>query len=135
MLIPTGVHVAVVDGEQFLLMCNHGTATTPDLRTEATPEVSTSNKSAGVRHQDTRGKKVGKEPLDRLAHAAGVAEWLNKAVLDGRIKRLVVIAAPDTLGEMRPHYSKHLQDALVGEIDRQLTGMPGAEIAKALEAV
>lgn len=135
MLIPTGVHVAVVDGEQFLLMCNHGTATAPDLRTEATPEVSTSNKSARVHLHDDRGKKQGKERIDKYAHAAGVAEWLNKAVLDGKIKKLVIVADPTTLGEMRGHYSKHLEAALLGEIDRQLTGVPGPDIVKALEAV
>jgi protein required for attachment to host cells len=134
MILPTDTHVAVVDGERFLLMRNRGTAFEPRLEVDATPEVETSNKSAGVRLHDDRGKKVGKERIDKLAHAAGVAEWLNKAAVDGRIARLVIAADPDTLGEMRTHYSKHLQAALMGEIDRQLTGMPGPEIVKALEA-
>jgi len=134
MKLPANAHVAVVDGEHFLLLRNRGTALEPRLESEGTPSVDYSNKSAGVRHQDDRGKKVGKERLDKAAHAAGVAEWLNKAVLDRRVEQLLIAADPDTLGEMRPHYSKHLVAALLGEVDRQLTGMPGPDIARALEA-
>ena len=135
MILPANTHVAVVDGEKFLLMQNQGTATAPELKCEGTPAVESSNKSAGVRHQDTRGKKVAKERLDKAAHAAGVAQWLNKAVIDRRVDKLVIVADRDTLGEMRPHYSKHLEAALVREVDRQLTGMPGPDIVRALEAV
>jgi protein required for attachment to host cells len=135
MKLPSDTHVAVVDGERFLLMRNCGTTVEPKLQTEGTPSVEYSNKSAGVRHQDDRGKKVGKERLDKAAHAAGVAEWLNKAVIDRRIDQVLIVADPYTLGEMRPHYSKHLQAALLGEVDRQLTGMPAPDIVKALVAV
>jgi protein required for attachment to host cells len=134
MKLPPNAHVAIVDGEKFLLMQNRGSALGPKLQSEGTPDVELDNKSAGIRHQDSRGKAVGKEPFEKFAHAAGVAEWLNKAVLDRRIEKLLVIADPDTLGEMRPHYHKTLQAALIGELDRQLTGMPGPDIAKAIAA-
>jgi len=134
MIVPANAHVAVVDGEHFLLLRNRGTAVAPRLEAESTPSVDHANKSAGVRHQDDRGKKVAKERLDKAAHAAGVAEWLNKAVLDGRVEQLLIAADPDTLGEMRPHYAKHLVAVLLGELDRQLIGLPGPEIARALEA-
>ena len=45
-----------------------------------------------------------------------------------------MVADPDTLGEMRRHYGKGTQAALVGEIDKLLTGMPGPEIARVIEA-
>jgi protein required for attachment to host cells len=135
MILPANAHVAVVDGQHFLLMRNRGTATEPRLETEAAPEVAMSNKNAGMRHMDDRGKKQGKEDLEKAAHAAGVAEWLNKAVLDRRVERLVVIADPETLGEMRRHYSAHLQGALLGELDRQLVKLPGPELVRAIEAV
>lgn len=61
-----------------------------------------------------------------------MAAWLNRAVLQHRIERLLIVADPDTLGEMRRHYHKALDAALVGELDRQLTGMPGPGIAQAI---
>ena len=130
MKLPPEAHVAIVDGEKFLLMQNRGTALSRKLQSEGTPDVALENKSAGTRHQDGRGE----EPLQKFAHAAGVAEWLNKAVLDRRIEQLLVIADPDTLGEMRAHYDKRLESALIGELNRQLTGMHGPDIAKAIAA-
>ena len=135
MILPANAHVAVVDGQNFLLMRNCGTATEPRLEVEATPEVSLSNKNAGMRHMDERGGNEGKENLDKAAHAAGVAAWLNKAALDRRIDKLVVVADPDTLGEMRLHYSQHLQGALLGELDRELVKLPAPELVRAIEAV
>ena len=135
MILPANTHVAVVDSQHFLLMRNKGTATEPRLESDGTPDVSMSNKNAGMRHMDDRGKKEGKENLDKAAHAAGVVEWLNKAVLDRRIDKLVVVADPDTLGEMRRQYSQHLQAALLGELDRQLVKLPGPDLVRAIEAV
>jgi protein required for attachment to host cells len=133
MILPANAHVAVVDGERFLLMRNRGTLVEPKLQLEAEPEVSEHNKSAGMRHQeDVRMRKV--EPLDKFAHAAGVAEWLNHAVLTHRIDKLLVVADPDTLGEMRKHYHKVTEAALIGELDKQVTGMPGTDILKVIEA-
>lgn len=132
MKLPANSHVAIVDGEHFLLMRNRGTAFDPVLEAEGTPDVSLSNKSAGTRHQDSRGKLAGEEPFEKFAHAAGVAQWLNKAVIDRRIDKVLIVADPDTLGEMRPHYHKTLQTALLGELGKQLTGMPGCDIAKAI---
>ena len=133
MKLPAQSHVAVVDGERFLLMRNCGTTAAPVLECESEPSVVETNRSAGVRHQDgTRAATV--EPLDKFAHAAGVADWLNHQVLTNRIKQLLVIADPDTLGEMRLHYHKKTQDALLGELAKQLTGRPGPDILKAIAA-
>lgn len=133
MKLPAQAHVAVVDGERFLLMRNCGTTAEPVLECESEPEVGVTNHSAGVRHQDgARTRTI--EPMDKFAHAAGVAEWLNHEVLTHRIERLLVIADPDTLGEMRLHYHKQTKLALLGELAKQLTGMPGPDILKAIAA-
>jgi protein required for attachment to host cells len=134
MLLPQNAHVAIVDGERFLLMRNRGTAAEPALEAEDQPDVSGSGESAAVGHHDTEAKSDGPRTQDKLDHAAGVAGWLNKAVLDHRIAQLLVIADPDTLGEMRRHYHKRLEAALLGELDKQLTGFPGPEIARAIAA-
>jgi protein required for attachment to host cells len=133
MKLPANAHVAVVDGERFLLMRNCGTTAQPLLQSESEPSVETTNKSAG-QHEHESAHRRGGEPHDRAAHAAGAAEWLNRAVLTHRIDQLLVVADPETLGEMRRHYHKETQGKLVGELDKQLTGMPGPEILKAIEA-
>ena len=133
MQLPANTHVAVVDGSRFLLMRNGGTAPEPTLELEAEPEIAETNKDAGKRDHESSHRRWG-EPHDRAAHAAGVADWLNREVEDRRIASLLVVADPDTLGEMRRHYGKATQAALVGELDKQLTGMPGPDILKAIEA-
>jgi protein required for attachment to host cells len=133
MKLPANAHVAVVDGERFLLMRNCGSTAEPLLESEGQPAVDETNYSAGMRHQDV-ARKATVEPFDKFAHAAGAAEWLNRAVLSHRIDRLLVIADPDTLGEMRHHYHKETRNALLGELDKQLTGKPGPDILKAIQA-
>jgi protein required for attachment to host cells len=133
MKLPAESHVAVIDGERFLLMRNGGTTAEPTLEAVAKPSVPETNKSAG-QHDHEGAHRNGGEPLDRAAHAAGVAQWLNKAVLDHKIERLLVIADPSSLGELRRHYHKETEAALIGELDKQLTGMPVPEILKAIEA-
>lgn len=119
MKLPAGAYVAVVDGENFLLMRNCGTATDPALASEGRPAVGETSKDGGKRDHEGAHTRGG-EPLDKAAHAAGVADWLNHEVLNHRIRQLLVIADPDTLGEMRRHYHKETEAALLGEMARQL---------------
>ncbi|MDB5628152.1 MAG: required for attachment to host cells family protein [Tardiphaga sp.] len=60
---------------------------------------------------------------------------LNRRVLNGNVKSLVVIAAPRTLGELRKQYHKNLEAALIGEIPKDLTGHTLQDIEKALVAL
>jgi protein required for attachment to host cells len=138
MIIPANAHVALVDGEKFLLLRNSGTATEARLEVESTPTVARNNKSAGMRHQDALDTvddgTSSAEPLDKFAHAAGVAEWLNKAILDKRIKQLVIAADQRTLGELRIHLDKQSQGAIIAEISKELAWMPPPEVLKVIEA-
>jgi len=140
MLLPTGTVFALVDGEAFELYRNAGPEREPKLEAIAIPDLAATNYSAGARNHDkisrfTAGapKDKGKR-LDESAHAVAVAEWLNGEVLGRRIEKLVVIADPRTLGEMRRHYHKQLGKALICELDRTMTGRPPAEIVKAVRA-
>lgn len=134
MLLPTDSHVAVVDGERFLLMRNRGTATEPALELEAEPDVADFGESGASGHHDTNAKSDAYRTQDKLDHAAGVAGWLNREVLGHRIEQLLIIADPDTLGELRRHYHKQTEGALLGELPKLLTGKPGPDIAKAIVA-
>ena len=75
---------------------------------------------------------LGRTQLDELAHGAAVAEWLNSKAIDGKIERLLIIADPKTLGEMRRHYHGELKSRLEGEIDKTLTAETVDGLEKAI---
>ena len=133
MRIPSNAHIAIVDGENFTVMRNGGAPLEPKLDRAEQPDLSATNYSAGVRHQDNIGREKGTSTqLDELAHAAAAAEWLNSQCVSGDIENLVVIADPKTLGEMRHHYHSELEKRLVGEIAKTMTGQPTDKIEQAL---
>jgi protein required for attachment to host cells len=64
--------------------------------------------------------------------AAEVAEILKRRALSNRLDTLIVAAPPKTLGELRKHYHKEVQNRLAGEIDKDLTGHTIPQIEEAL---
>ena len=132
MKLPHNAHVAVVDGNRFMLLRNTGKPFEPSLEMVEEPNLDPSNFSAGVRHQDDAGQKTGATDLNELAHGAAVAEWLNAKAVSGDLSQVMVMADPKTLGEMRRHYHSELEKVLVGEIDKTVTGEPLDRIAKVI---
>lgn len=134
MKIPHMAHVALVDGQRFLLMRNIGQIFEPRLERVDEPDLEPTNFSAGIRHQDKAGQRTGSTDLNELAHGAAVSEWLNAKALAGEIEQLVVVADPKTLGEMRRHYHKELESRIIAELDKSLANGAVPEIEKALAA-
>ena len=130
MKLPHNAHVAIVDGERFLLMKNTGQPFEPKLEMVEEPDLDPTNFSAGVKHQDDMGQQTTSTQLDELAHGAAVAEWLNAKAIAGDIGEVMVVADPKTLGEMRRHYHSELEKRVVGEIDKTVTGESSDRIAK-----
>lgn len=134
MKLPNNAHVALVDGENFVVMRNVGQAFEPKLELVEKPNLDATNFSAGVRHQDDAGQHTGATDLNELAHAAAATEWLNQKAIAGTFDDVMVIADPKTLGEMRRHYHSELEKRLAGEIAKTLTGENSERIAKAIAA-
>ena len=134
MKLPHKAHVAIVDGEHFTVMQNKGQPFEPKLEGAQKPDLTASNFSAGVRHQDDIGQKHGRTDLNELAHGAAAAEWLNEKAISGELTDVLVIADPKTLGEMRRHYHSELEKRIVGEIGKTMTGEPTARIEQAISA-
>ncbi|WP_128891664.1 host attachment protein [Erythrobacter sp. HKB08] len=132
MKLPHKAHVALIDGENFTLYRNDGQIFEPKLTELEKPDLTATNFSAGVRHQDEIGQKYGSTQLDELAHGAAAAECLNSKCISGEIDDLLIIADPKTLGEMRHHYHSELEKRLAGEIDKTLTGEPIQRVEKAI---
>jgi protein required for attachment to host cells len=64
--------------------------------------------------------------------AAETAAMLNKRALAGEFEKLIIVAPPKTLGELRKHYGKQVSERLAGELAKDLTGRPVADIEEAL---
>lgn len=133
MQLPHGATVAVSDGTKLAMFKNTGTEAAVKLVALADASVSTENKSSGTRHHSSSANP-DESQMSEDSFASGTADLLNKAVLGGEIKNLIVIAAPRTLGELRKHYHKSLTAVLKGEIAKELTGHTIADIEKALAA-
>ncbi len=139
--------VAVADGEKAVILRNDDIDARPSLRLVDREEFDNppSREQAAARagrNNDGRAGGMRKSAFDetdfhRLAKeqfARAFAARLNKAARAGAFDRLVVIAPPATLGELRAEYDADLKKRLVGEIDRDLTKHPVAEIEKHVAA-
>jgi protein required for attachment to host cells len=133
MLLPQGTIVAVADGEKFNLFQNTGDESNPALKAMPEPDVESVNKGSGSSHQSSSANPDESQAAED-GFAGGIADLLNKRVLDGKIADLVIIAAPRTLGELRKSYHKKLSEVLRGEISKDLTGHALQDIEKAIAA-
>ncbi|HTK33921.1 MAG TPA: host attachment protein [Caulobacteraceae bacterium] len=133
MLLPTGATVAVADGKTLSLFRNTGKEGAPKLHLLSPGAVDGDHSGADVGHRSSFAN-----PDDRTVQedgfAVGVADLLNREVLDGNIAELVVIAPPRTLGELRKHYHRRLSAVLMGEIGKELAGRSVADIEQTIVA-
>lgn len=72
--------------------------------------------------------------LEEDRFAAETAELLNARALNNDFESLIIVAPPKTLGELRKHYHKEVENRLAGEIDKDLTRHTIPEIEQALIA-
>ncbi|OJF90792.1 host attachment family protein [Pararhizobium antarcticum] len=133
MHLPQNTVIAVADGEKLSLFQNEGDAQNVKLRAMPDEDIDSSKISSGARHSSSSANPDDSQQ-EEDGFGNGVADMLNKQVLDGKIKNLVIIAAPRTLGEMRKSYHKSLSEVLIGELDKDLTGHSIQDIEKALAA-
>jgi protein required for attachment to host cells len=133
MHIPKGATVAVVDGQKLSLFQNSGDEASPKLTALPVGDINTDNKSGGQGHSSSSANPDD-NTQDEDGFVAGVVDVLNKQAVAGKISKIVVIAAPRALGEMRKHYHVKLKDALVGEISKDLTGQTSSDIENAIAA-
>ena len=133
MQLPKGATVAVADGEKFNLFRNAGDEAGLKLVPQAHDPVDASHQgSTPGRHGSSANPDGGQDKEDGFS--AGVVDLLNKKVLAGGISSLLIIAAPRTLGAIRPQYHAKLTAVLVGEIAKDLAGHALHDVEKAVAA-
>lgn len=145
MLIPNDTFVVVADGRKMLFFRNDGDAQHPNLVVER--KRVQDNPSDGDQATDRPGRSFASVGPGRSAYeetdfhqleedrfAAETAELLKKRALNNDFEKLIIVAPPKTLGELRKHYHKEVESRLIGEIDKTLTGHPVEDIESALQA-
>ena len=133
--------VVVLDGEKALFFRNGGFADVPKLELEREivqdnpPDREQGSDQPGRAFSSVGGHRSAYEEtdfhqLEQDRFAAQMAEMLKKRALNNEFDKLIVVAAPRTLGAMRKHYHKQVEQRIVGEIGKDLTGHPVTEIEK-----
>jgi protein required for attachment to host cells len=146
MQLPHNSFVVVADGKKMLFFRNEGDSEFPKL------EVERKRETAGLadRDQKTGGpgrtfdasggagrsayEEVDFHQLEEDRFAAETSELLRLRALRNEFETLIIVAPPRTLGELRKHYHKEVVKRLAGEVAKDLTGHPVAEIEKILLA-
>ena len=145
MQIPHNSVVLVADGRKLLFLRNEGDTEFPNLIVETAQEQDNpatrdqATDAAGGASSTQGGARSSLEPTDfhqieEDRFAADAADMLKRRALANDFESLIIVAPPRTLGELRKHYHKEVSSRLAGEIDKDLTGHPIADIEKALKA-
>lgn len=133
MQLPKNATVAIADGEKFSLFRNAGDEAQLQLSPLAHDPVNPDHSgSTPQRHGTSANPDGGQDEEDGFS--AGVVDLLNRQVLEGKISALLIVAAPRTLGAIRPRYHARLSAVLVGEIAKDLTGHALHDVEKAIAA-
>lgn len=143
MHLPHNSFVLVADGRKSLFFRNEGDAESPNLVVER--EQSHPDAKDGDLKSDAPGRAFASVGTGRSAYeetdfhqqaedrfAAGTAGMLTAWASGNEADKLVVVAPPRMLGELRKHYPRDLEKRLLGELAKDLVNTPVAEIEKIL---
>ena len=127
--IPADAMVVVADGEGARLFRNVGTQQSLSLKQQEhiTPKDLEDDGPSGVAPPEQTGQQT-----DEATFAKQLAHRLNHGALTNAYEHLVLVADPQTLGQMRPQLHKETLQRLHGELAKTLTNSPLADIERAL---
>tara|TARA_R110000765_G_scaffold17246_1_gene47430 strand:+ start:1492 stop:1950 length:459 start_codon:yes stop_codon:yes gene_type:complete len=137
--IDNGTWVLIADGEKALFMVNETDDEDPFLqvfREEEQENPPNREQAANRRGRFNDGPSVHRSAVadtdwhqlskDRFAHE--LAEILYKQAHKGRFDKIVIVAPPATLGELRDAFHQEVSSKVVAEIPKTLTNHPVNEI-------
>lgn len=132
--------VMVLDGSRMLLMRNRGDPVYPDLEVIAHQQFE--NLPNRELRSDAPGLSYSSNYPGRNTVARGDPHHANEQrfaaaaldVLAGSLgnegEGIVIVAPPETLGELRQHYPRAVAERIVAEIAKDLTKHPVEEITR-----
>ncbi|OAN75232.1 Host attachment protein [Sulfitobacter sp. EhC04] len=133
--LTNGTWVLIADGEKALFLINQTDGEDPFLevfREEAQDNPPNREQAANRRGRFNDGPSVHRSAVQdtdwhQLAKdrfAAELAEILYKKAHQGAFDRIVLVAPPHTLGELRQEIHKEVADKVVAEVPKTLTNHP-----------
>lgn len=127
--IPEGTLVVVADGEGARIFRNVGKGNALSLQQQELLEVENINDEgpSGVAPTEQTGQQT-----DEATFAKQLAHQLNHGALTNQYAHLVLVADPQTLGQIRPQLHKETLRRLHGELAKTFTNTPLEEIERAL---
>lgn len=131
-MLKKGTWVLVADSEKALFMENVTDAQDPHLQVRRKDEQdnpSDREQSANRPGRFNDGPSVHRSAVDdtdwhelaKERFAADLSDRLYKLAHQGEFDRLVLVAAPDVLGELRKNLHQEVTDKVVGEVAKNLT--------------
>ncbi|HZX71211.1 MAG TPA: host attachment family protein [Rhodanobacter sp.] len=127
--IPTGTWVMVADGAEARLFHNVGSITRVSLKQVKLlkPRDLPDEGPAGRRPPESDDQATAEATF-----AKQLAQRLNAAALKNEYEHLVLMADPQTLGQIRPQLHKETERRIVLEVAKTFTNAPVEDIQNAL---
>ena len=140
-VVSHGALVLVGDGEKALFLRNKGNAQQVNLEIERVLEQD--NPPTHEQGTDRPGRSAASVGVARSAveeadwhhiakerFASEIAKALYRYAHDNRFTKLVIVAPPKILGNFRRAFHPEVVDRIIGEIPKELTSHPVADIEK-----
>lgn len=144
-ILENGTWVLIADGEKALFLENVTDAKNPNLKVRRLKEQDNppareqaANRPGRVHESAGHGVRsygdTDWHQLEKDRFADELSEILYQQAHRGAYKRLVIVAPPSVLGEIRSTMHQEVSSKVVAEIDKTLTNHPIDEIEKILKA-
>lgn len=144
MKLSHGTWVLILDGEKYLLLRNEGDRERLSLKVLEQAEIDNPPTHDQGTGRPGRMPDVGVgrsavqqtdwHALEKESFAHDVGDRLTRWALNNRFKEIVICADPRTLGTIRPTYHAEVSRRLIGELDKDLTGLPIDEMERVIAA-
>ncbi len=129
--LETGTWVLIADGEKALILENHGDAEAPHLKVRRkeeheNPPAREQAANRPGRMSDSQGNRSAFQDtdwheLEKTRFAKELAALLYERAHKGLFSKIVLVAAPHVLGDLRKELHQEVSDKVVGEIAKTLT--------------
>lgn len=143
--VPHNALILVGDGQKALFLRNKGSAhqvrlvverilerDNPPTREQGSDRPGRSNASLGTARSAM--EEVDWHHLAKERFAGELAEALYRHAHENRFEKLVIVAPPKILGNLRKAFHAEVAGRLAGEIPKELTSHPLAEIERLVAA-
>ena len=127
--IPADAMVVVADGESARVFRNVGTDGALSLQQQ---EVVTAQNVDDDGPSGSAPSEQSPQQTDEATFAKQLAHRLNHGALTNAYAHLVLVADPQTLGQIRPHLHEGARSRLLAELPKNYTNAPREQIERAL---